>query len=80
MPVILAIHKAEIRGITVGCQSWQIVCETLSQKSPSQKGLTEWLKVKALNSSPNTEKKKKEKITFGTKEKMVDEIETISYL
>jgi hypothetical protein len=27
-------------------------------KNPSQKGLAEWLKVKALSSSPNTEKKK----------------------
>jgi hypothetical protein len=39
-------------------QSWQIVCETLSQekkrKSPSQKGLVEWLKVQALNLSPYT--------------------------
>jgi hypothetical protein len=69
MPVILAIHKAEIRGITVGCQSWQIVCETLSQKSPSQKGLTEWLKVKALNSSPNTEKKKRKKSHLAQKKK-----------
>jgi hypothetical protein len=33
----------------------------LSQKNPSQKGLVEWLKVKALSSSPSTEKKKKKK-------------------
>jgi hypothetical protein len=37
----------------------QIVRKTLSQKYPSQKGLTEWLKVKALRSSPSTTKKKK---------------------
>jgi hypothetical protein len=34
-----------------------IVHETLSQKNPSQKGLVEWLKVKALSSSPSTAKK-----------------------
>jgi hypothetical protein len=46
-----------------------MVQETLSQKYPSQKGLVEWLKVKALRSSPNTakemggvgEKKRKER-------------------
>jgi hypothetical protein len=30
-------------------------------KNPSQKGLVEWLKVKALSSSPSIAKKKKEK-------------------
>jgi hypothetical protein len=34
--------------------------DTISEKKPSQKiGLAEWLKVKALSSSPNTTKKKK---------------------
>jgi hypothetical protein len=38
----------------VPSQSEQIVHETLSQKHPSQKkGLVEWLKVKALSSSPS---------------------------
>jgi hypothetical protein len=36
----------------------QIVLKTLSQKSPSQKGLAEWLKMKALHSSHKTEKEK----------------------
>jgi hypothetical protein len=31
-------------------------------KNPSQKGLAEWLKVKALNSSFSTAKKKKKKV------------------
>jgi hypothetical protein len=45
-PVILATQKAEIRMITVRSQPGEIVCETLSQKNPSQKkGLVEWLKV-----------------------------------
>jgi hypothetical protein len=54
MPVILAAQEAEIRRITVQSQPGQIVCETLSQKYPSLKGLVEWLKVKALISSPIT--------------------------
>jgi hypothetical protein len=44
-PVILATQEAEIRRITIQSQPGQIVHETLSQKSPSQKGLIEWLKV-----------------------------------
>jgi hypothetical protein len=44
-PIILAIREVEIRRITVQSQSRQIVCETLSRKNPSQKGLVEWLKV-----------------------------------
>jgi hypothetical protein len=41
-------------------QPEQILHETLSQKT----GLVEWLKVKALSSSPNTTKKKK-KLELG---------------
>jgi hypothetical protein len=54
MPVILATQEAEIRRIAVQSQLGQIVRETLSRKYPSQKGLLEWLKVKALSSSPST--------------------------
>jgi hypothetical protein len=36
-PIILATQEAEIRRIMVGSQPRQIVYETLSQKSPSQK-------------------------------------------
>jgi hypothetical protein len=42
-PVIPATQEAEIRRIAVGSQPGQ-VCETLSRKYPSQKGLVEWLK------------------------------------
>jgi hypothetical protein len=35
----------------------QIVCEILSQKYLTQKGLVEWLKVKALSSTPLPPKK-----------------------
>jgi hypothetical protein len=37
MPVILATQEAEIRRITIHSQPKQIICETLSQKHPSQK-------------------------------------------
>jgi hypothetical protein len=36
-PVILAAQEAEIRRIRVPSQPRQIVCETLSQETPSQK-------------------------------------------
>jgi hypothetical protein len=35
--VILATQEEQIRRITVQSQPGQIVCETLSQKNPSQK-------------------------------------------
>jgi hypothetical protein len=37
MPVILATQEAEIRRIMVRSQPRQTVCQTLSQKNPSQK-------------------------------------------
>jgi hypothetical protein len=37
MPIILATQEAEIRRTTVRSQPRQIVCETQSQKNPSQK-------------------------------------------
>jgi hypothetical protein len=43
----------------VQSQPGKIVREILSQKCPSQKGLVEWLKVKALNSSSSNARKKK---------------------
>jgi hypothetical protein len=57
MPIILVTQEAEIRRISVQSQLRQIVHETLSGKYPLQKGLAEWLKVKALSSSPSTTKK-----------------------
>jgi hypothetical protein len=59
-PVILATQEAKIRRITVRSQPGQIVHETLSRKTLSQKiVLVEWLKVKAPSSSPSTAKRKK---------------------
>jgi hypothetical protein len=40
-PVILATQEAEIKRIEVPGQPQQIVCKTLSQKYPTQKGLEE---------------------------------------
>jgi hypothetical protein len=34
-----------MRRIVVQNQPRQVVCETLSQKNPSKKGLVKWLKV-----------------------------------
>jgi hypothetical protein len=64
MPVILATQEAEIRRIVVISQPRQIVCETLSQKYPTQNragGVVECLssKCEALSSNPSTAKKKK---------------------
>jgi hypothetical protein len=58
--VILATQKAEIRRIVARSQPRQKVHKTLSRKKTFTKiGLVEWLKVKALSSSPSTAKKKK---------------------
>jgi hypothetical protein len=62
MPVILATQEAEIRRIEVRSQPRQIVLrDPLSGKNFTKIGLVEWLKVKALSSSPSTAEKKKEK-------------------
>jgi ribosomal protein S21 len=60
MPVILATQEAEIRRITSQSQPRQTVLEILSRKT-QKIGLVEWLKVKALSSSPSTTKKQKTK-------------------
>jgi hypothetical protein len=62
-PVIQATEEAEIRRIEVQSQPGQVVQETLSRKYPSEKGLTEWFKVKTPSSNPSTTKKKKRKNT-----------------
>jgi hypothetical protein len=61
LTLVILATQAEIRRIDGLKPAQQIVCETLSQKNPSQKkiGLVEWCKVKALSSIPSTEKKKK---------------------
>jgi hypothetical protein len=50
--------KAEIRRIMVQSQLEEIIFETLSRKNLPQKGLVEWLKMKAPSSSPSTTKRK----------------------
>jgi hypothetical protein len=54
MPVIIATLKAEIRRIQPRAYSSQ---DPISKK-PFKKRLVEWLKVKALSSSPSTAKNK----------------------
>jgi hypothetical protein len=39
----LATQEAEIKRIAVQSQPIQTVCGTLSRKTPSQKGMVEWL-------------------------------------
>jgi hypothetical protein len=60
-PVILAIQEAEIRRIEFQSHPGQIVCETLSQKHPSQKragGVTQGV---GPEFKPQYHKKKKKK-------------------
>jgi hypothetical protein len=51
-PVILPTQEAEIR------RSWKIAQAIYPNKTFTEVGLVEWLKVKALSSSPSTKKKK----------------------
>jgi hypothetical protein len=52
-----------MRRIAVRGQPGQIVCKPLSPKKPiTKKGLVQWLKVKAVSSSPSTAKKKKKSL------------------
>jgi hypothetical protein len=57
-PVFLATQEAEIRKIEIQSHPRQTLHETLSLKYLTQKGVTEWLKEKALSSSPGTPQKK----------------------
>jgi hypothetical protein len=63
-------QEAEFRRIAVPSQPRRIVHRDPNLKNPSQKiGLVEWLKVKALSSSPSTAKTKtetKQKIPYLT--------------
>jgi hypothetical protein len=58
-PVILATQEAEIRRITVQCQPGQIVHRPYFETPFTKIGLVEWIKMKALRSSPGIIKKKK---------------------
>jgi hypothetical protein len=52
MPAIPANQEAKIKRIMTQSQPKKIICKTHHKK-----GLTEWLKVKALSSSSSTKKK-----------------------
>jgi hypothetical protein len=58
-PVILATQEAENRKIRVQSQPGKEFVRLHLEKPLSKIGLVEWLKVKALSSSPNTAKRKK---------------------
>jgi hypothetical protein len=58
-PVILAPQEAEIRRVTV--RSQPRLQDPLSKIPITKIGLVEWLKVKALSSSPSTAKKERKK-------------------
>jgi hypothetical protein len=67
-PVILATQEAEIRilshsqRIAVRGQPWQIVCETLSQKNPSQKRVGGVAQGEGPEFKPQYHKKKKKQV------------------
>jgi hypothetical protein len=56
---ILATQEVEIRRISVQSQPQQLFSRPYLENTHHKKGLAEKLKVKALSSSPSTEKKKK---------------------
>jgi hypothetical protein len=58
MPVILLTQAADIKKIMVQSQSRKKFERPYLEKSFTKIGLMEWLKVKALSSSPNTTKNK----------------------
>jgi hypothetical protein len=60
-PVILATQEAEIRRPVVPSQPRQIFGSPYLEKPSTKIGLVEWLKVKALSSSPSTAKNKNKK-------------------
>jgi hypothetical protein len=67
---MLTTQEAENRRIQIPSQPEQIICQNSISKNPSQKkgkGL-EWLKVYALSSNPNTEKKRKFVCGFKNKD------------
>jgi hypothetical protein len=72
MPVILATQEAKTRRIMAQSQL------TVQEKLFTKIGLVEWLKVKALSSSPITQKKKKkqQKINRVSKE-LSDEVSNV---
>jgi hypothetical protein len=59
MPVILATQEAEIRRIGVQSQLGKKFPRPYLKKPFTKIGLVEWLKVKALSSSPSAPHKKR---------------------
>jgi hypothetical protein len=66
MPVILTTQEAEIRRIEVQSQPGEIVLKIYLEKPFTKIGPVEWLKVKALSSSPGSAKKKKKSKSVAT--------------
>jgi hypothetical protein len=62
IPVILATQEAETRRIAVQSQPWQIVCETLSQKTVNKDRSDRVAQVKGPKFKPQDRKKKNEDI------------------
>jgi hypothetical protein len=62
MPVILATQEAEIRRITVRSQLWQMVHETLSQKTFHKNKASGVAKGEGPEFKPNATKKPKTKL------------------
>jgi hypothetical protein len=62
MPAILTTQEAEIRRIKFKAAQANSFLRPYLEKPFTKIGLVEWLKVKALSSNSNTEKKKKQKI------------------
>jgi hypothetical protein len=60
MTVIQATQEAEIRRISVRSHLGKRFTRPYLEKPLTKIGLVEWLKVKALSSSPSTTKKKKD--------------------
>jgi hypothetical protein len=58
MPIILATQEAESRRNAVQSQPRQIVPLDPIEKTFTKIRLVEWLKVKAMSSSPSTDKNK----------------------
>jgi hypothetical protein len=67
MPVVLATQEAELRRIEVQSQPDKQFARVpiLKKKLFTKIGLAEWLKVKALSSSPSTTKKNNNNNNFN---------------
>jgi hypothetical protein len=64
IPVILATEEAEIKKIQFKASPGKKFERPYLKKAFTKIGLVKWLKVKALSSSPSTEKKKKKRLCY----------------